>query len=425
MRESELLKNRYPTANENYRKPREYIDTRGPELLGGQYPAVDDNYRKAHKYMDMYVDGLVDEYRLKKENAVLIECVDKMLIELRGIRRELSEIKQQNERAGYFDLTRLTIAMGEVEQGKLGAGKSDLSDLFGKDELERIFGQNDAKPPGELPGEAPEELPEEPAGEPPEGETTDPPPISPEMAEPVTPEAPEAPETLATPDTPAPPPEKTNVLQKLTKLLPEKKKAAPSEKPKEAKEKKPKNKIGSIVSNVLFYTCMALMIVGAVTFAQSDDINKSLFGFRYYYIKTGSMEPVYSVGSVVFTQVTPAEEIAVGDDITVYVGDGATDTFLTHRVVEITTDQNGALAFRTKGVNNKSNDPTPYSAELLVGKVVFSIPFLGTVMTFVQTQLPFVIGMFVLLLLLSFMLRLLFKKEPEKKIEDEAANLSN
>ena len=186
--------------------------------------------------------------------------------------------------------------------------------------------------------------------------------------------------------------------------------------PAKAAPKKEKKKITpfTVISNVIFYFCMLMLIVGAVTFAQSDDMDKSLFGFRYYYIKTASMTPVYPVGSVVVTKVTDPADIQVGDDITVYVGDGQSETYLTHRVVEITTDSAGELAFRTKGVNNKSNDPEPFNAKMMVGKVVFHIPVLGTVMTFVRSQLWLVIGIFVLLLALSFMLRLLLSKdEPE------------
>lgn len=176
---------------------------------------------------------------------------------------------------------------------------------------------------------------------------------------------------------------------------------------------KGKRRVGVIAANVLFYLCMLLLIVGAVAFSQSTDPEKSLFGFRYYYIKTASMEPVLPVGSVVITKSVPSEEIQVGDDITVYVGDGSSDSYLTHRVVELTTDQSGELAFLTKGVNNKANDPAPFNAKLVVGRVVFCIPKLGVVMTFVQSQLILVIGIFVLLLALSFMLRLLFSKEPK------------
>lgn len=187
---------------------------------------------------------------------------------------------------------------------------------------------------------------------------------------------------------------------------------------KEKPEKTKAQKVFGIISNIVFYLCMVMLIVGAVTFAQNDDPEKSIFGFRYYYIKTASMEPVYPVGSVVITKSVSTDEIQVGDDITVYVGDGQSDSYLTHRVVEITTDQTGELAFRTKGVNNKANDPSPFNAKLVVGRVMFCIPVLGLVMTFVRDQLWLVIVIFVLLLALSFVLRILFT--PEKPEAEQA-----
>lgn len=198
--------------------------------------------------------------------------------------------------------------------------------------------------------------------------------------------------------------------------------AAPAptvQKPPPAPAKKKKS-IGAKIANLVFYLCLALLVVGALLFAKSTDPQKSLFGFRYYYIKSASMVPVYPVGSVVVTKSVLPEEIQVGDDITVYVSEDGDTTYLTHRVVEITTDSAGELAFRTRGVNNKTNDPTPFNAKLVVGRVVLCIPMLGTVMTFVTSQLWLVVGIFVLLVALAFMLRLLFsKEEPEPAAEAE------
>jgi len=118
---------------------------------------------------------------------------------------------------------------------------------------------------------------------------------------------------------------------------------------------------------------------------------------------------------MVFTRVVPPESIQVGDDITIYIGGGQSDTFLTHRVVEVITSESGDISFRTRGINNRSNDPAPFGSHLLAGKVVLCIPYLGTVMTFVQSQLVFVIIGFVLLTALAFMLRLMFAKDPEQE----------
>jgi len=131
------------------------------------------------------------------------------------------------------------------------------------------------------------------------------------------------------------------------------------------------------------------------------------------------MEPVLPVGSVVFTSPVPASEIQVGDDITVNAGGGHSDTFLTHRVVGVSADAQGKRFFQTQGINNQTNDPSPFSEDLLVGRVAFSIPYLGTVMTIVQEQLILVIIGLIFLVALAFAVRLLFAKDPEQERVEE------
>ena len=368
-------------------------DVLDPEL----HPEENENFLMAHKYMDMYVESLVDEYKAKKENAYLLQRLDQITSELKDIKGELAEVKEQgaqiNESFRVLDFTRLTIGYGQQ------TSKDDPLE-----ELKRFLNDSPAGaaiPPAAAVLPPTPEQPAIPAEDPPEARHGD-----------GTAEGPETPKKLSDdekfreafrpkqspgpddPNTPAQEPPKTKTKGKHVK-------------------KTGKRRVFSIVANVLFYLCMVLLIVGAVAFSQSDNPEKSLFGYRYYYIKTASMEPVLPVGSVVITKSVPSEEIQVGDDITVYVGDGSSDSYLTHRVVELTTDQAGELAFLTKGVNNKSNDPAPFNQKLVVGKVVVCIPKLGVIMTFVRSQLWLVIGIFVLLLALSFMLRLLLTKEPD------------
>lgn len=380
-------------------------------------PEENEDFQMAHKLMSRYADSLVDEYKAKKENAFLIESMDKIFAELQDVKGELSEIKQQNaeipdikaelseirqqnaeltESMQYIDFTRLTVGRGNAVRRK-PMSPDDNFDAY----IPHFSGKNGQGPWTNIdPNEA---------FEPDMQHTTRLPKLKFEEYDNVfNPKEDEAAEDAE----PAPPAVLESIedieLGDMDELLLNKIK------------KKPKNLAVTIISNVLFYACMALLIIGAITFAQSDDVEKSVFGFRYYYIKTASMEPDLPVGSVVLTRVTPPEDIKIGDDITVYIGDGKDDTYLTHRVVEVLTE-NGEISFRTKGVNNKSNDPTPFSAALLTGKVILCVPFIGTVMTFVQTQLIFVIGIFVLLLLLSFMLRLLFSKEDPAKAAEAAA----
>jgi signal peptidase len=83
-----------------------------------------------------------------------------------------------------------------------------------------------------------------------------------------------------------------------------------------------------------------------------------LLGFQRYVIVSGSMEPTIPVGSVVYDEIVPVEELAVGDIITfVPPAEFGLDHPVTHRIVSITDAPNGELEFRTKGDANETIDP--------------------------------------------------------------------
>ena len=93
-------------------------------------------------------------------------------------------------------------------------------------------------------------------------------------------------------------------------------------------------------------------------------------GVTPYVVLSGSMEPVYPVGSIIYVKGAQPEEVSVGDAITFYLDD---DQIATHRVVEI---QEKEESFLTKGDANDAVDaPVPYGR--LIGKPLFCIPYLG------------------------------------------------
>lgn len=98
-----------------------------------------------------------------------------------------------------------------------------------------------------------------------------------------------------------------------------------------------------------------------------------LFGMDVFVVQSGSMEPAYPVGSLVYVRQTDPAELKVGDVITFELGGGVRGT---HRIVEI-VDSNGSAAFRTKGDANDAEDQGLVAPADIVGKVVFSVPRLG------------------------------------------------
>ncbi len=142
-----------------------------------------------------------------------------------------------------------------------------------------------------------------------------------------------------------------------------------------------------------------------------------LVGLTPYTVLSGSMEPTYHVGSVIYTKKAVPTELKVGDPIT-YRMSG--NVIVTHRITEIVNEGSPLPSFRTKGDANQDADPgAPIPANAVMGKAVFSIPYLGYVSAFIQKPagLFLLIGTCAGVLLMSTIIEALLEKP--KKEENE------
>lgn len=182
-------------------------------------------------------------------------------------------------------------------------------------------------------------------------------------------------------------------------------------------------KIVGLVSDILFYLLIIGIIVSAIMFAASKTPDKSILGYRYYDVLTGSMEPSYSVGDLIFVKLTDAADINVGDPVTFNPG-ATSDSYLTHRVTEKLENYQGlgVTCFKTKGDANESEDPFIIDEGRMIGVVKLSIPFLGYVIQFVQYNYIFIIIFIVLFSVFFTLLRKLTEISAEiKTLEKEEA----
>ncbi|MDO4443230.1 MAG: signal peptidase I [Slackia sp.] len=129
-------------------------------------------------------------------------------------------------------------------------------------------------------------------------------------------------------------------------------------------------RVFNIVSAIVLVAALAL----AVAFA-----GVRLVGLTPYAVLSGSMEPQYPVGSLIYVQDKTPEAVQVGDAITFSLDSG---TLVTHQVYDI--DAEGQL-FYTQGIANVDEsgavipDAAPVPFSRLAGVPVFCIPFLGYV----------------------------------------------
>ncbi|MDD3021759.1 MAG: signal peptidase I [Alphaproteobacteria bacterium] len=98
-------------------------------------------------------------------------------------------------------------------------------------------------------------------------------------------------------------------------------------------------------------------------------------GVTPYVVLSGSMEPTYHVGSLIFVN-NNFDTIEIGDPVTFYISN---TTLVTHRVVAI--DEQKQL-YTTKGDANNTPDGSLVSYNNIAGVPIFTIPYLGYVAVF-------------------------------------------
>ncbi len=156
--------------------------------------------------------------------------------------------------------------------------------------------------------------------------------------------------------------------------------------------------------SVVVFLLLAFLLAGA-----------RLVGLSAYSVLSGSMEPAYHVGSLIYVKPVDPANVKVGDAITFVVNEDL--LVATHRVVDIqvvTTQEEPLLDettgealideetgeprtetvaldepvyyFHTKGDANDVEDGTPVYDKNLIGEPVFSIPLLGYFSSWIQTR---------------------------------------
>ena len=164
-------------------------------------------------------------------------------------------------------------------------------------------------------------------------------------------------------------------------------------------------KIWNIVS-----TALVIIVVLCAVFLMGS----RLIGFKCYNVISGSMEPTYSVGDLLYVKSVDMGDIKVGDPITFVLNEDL--VVATHRVVRIDTENK---RFYTKGDANDIEDSEPVHYNNIIGVPKFAVPKLGYVSDFVQNPpgLYITIGAGAVLIILVFLPDMLGKK---KKGEDDA-----
>ena len=132
-----------------------------------------------------------------------------------------------------------------------------------------------------------------------------------------------------------------------------------------------------VLKNIIFCIVVSILIIFmSISFANNLGVSK----YKLYDVLTGSMSPTIKPGDFIVVKEIDANKVENGDIITFKSNNSKNLT--THRVVDVINDD-GNISFQTKGDANDVLDPMLIDSNLLVGKVIFNIPYIGRIMSLV------------------------------------------
>ena len=168
-----------------------------------------------------------------------------------------------------------------------------------------------------------------------------------------------------------------------------------------------------IIWNAITSLLVILVVIGAMLLG-----GVRILGYQVFTVLSGSMEPVYHTGSLIYVKDVDYRDLGEGDVITFMLNE---DTVATHRIVGVVPDEAdpSVIRYRTKGDANDAEDGSLVHYKNVIGSPVFTIPYLGYVANYIQNPPGTYIAISggAVLMILVFLPDLLGSDEEEKKTE--------
>ena len=132
------------------------------------------------------------------------------------------------------------------------------------------------------------------------------------------------------------------------------------------------------IITITTYILIILLLIYNISLIIQAVVNPSktpsFFGIKTYSIISGSMEPTIHTGDIVIAKETNKENLQIGDIISFRLG----QSVVTHRIIGIEETENGEV-YTTKGDKNNTEDKVEIKIDLIEGKVIGRIPFMGKI----------------------------------------------
>ena len=163
----------------------------------------------------------------------------------------------------------------------------------------------------------------------------------------------------------------------------------------------------------------AYVLLGILLLMIAPFLIPKVIGFIPYAVLTDSMEPAYSVGSLIYVKESAPETIQVGDVITFRL-DVKSGQLATHRVVANNTKDK---EFITKGDHNDYQDAAGVAYERLIGRVAGSVPVLGYLYSFLVSSTGIALETFIVAMIYKSLLATCVYINKEKSLQAKEMNI--
>lgn len=182
--------------------------------------------------------------------------------------------------------------------------------------------------------------------------------------------------------------------------------------------------MGNIFKGInILLSIVLVLIAGAIAFVAIP-----YFGNRALIVRSGSMEPTISVGSIVVVRTSQLAVSPSGNqiqqyskgDVIAFRSENNPNTIITHRVFSVEKSGNG-IAYKTKGDANEEMDGWTVPQENILGKSYFVLPAVGQILSFAKTKLGFsllIILPALLVIVIEFLNIISHVKKNRKKTEN-------
>lgn len=138
----------------------------------------------------------------------------------------------------------------------------------------------------------------------------------------------------------------------------------------------------------IIHTKLAILVfilLPLVVFTLVTSKSNIFGGIRSFVVLTGSMEPTIQTGSIVYVKSYPSYN--KGEIISFTNKSNQT---ITHRISNV-NKENGITTYQTKGDANNTTDKDIVNNSNIIGKQIFSVPYIGRIVGFLQTPTGFAI----------------------------------